>query len=431
MKSETWDATAGHRAEFFGQDVYRFDPTSATSHRWNPLDVIDRTSIDRFDQIARQAYLLMPENPTSSSNAEKFWIPKARLAFQAVALMLAEMEDQPLSLGYIWEIFARGDCQQWLAAQIEARRKAGRPFSRPVAIGISSFLGTDDVTLAANVAATVQTQLSVFFNPVAAAVTSASDFDLRDLRRRPMTIYVTIPPGAIPRYRELLALFFDQLVNLNTDLTSEQDPTVRYPLLVILDEFARLGRVVSLAQAAQFSRGYDLRIAYVMQDPAQLRELYGYNGAKDILSNVGAEVMFGTNDVDVATEFSRRLGNITVDVDSINRQRWLSGLNWSSQTQSTRPEARAILLPQEILQMPEGNMIVLRAGKPGGITQVLRWFEDPELSGLRLPPPYVPPLVIDPGADDEGLVIKGVGEMGKKPGSAPPLFRRASPIAGA
>ena len=37
----------------------------------------------------------------------------------------------------------------------------------------------------------------------------------------------------------------------------------------MLDEFARLGRMDTLAQAAQFVRAYGIRLAFVVQNKAQ------------------------------------------------------------------------------------------------------------------------------------------------------------------
>jgi type IV secretion system protein VirD4 len=72
----------------------------------------------------------------------------------------------------------------------------------------------------------------------------------------------------------LLRLFFDQLINLNTVKTPQRDSNLSVQTLVLLDEFARLGRVDSLSHAAQFVRGYGMRLAFVVQNKAQLRELY-------------------------------------------------------------------------------------------------------------------------------------------------------------
>jgi type IV secretion system protein VirD4 len=113
VKGEVFRHTAGYRAEALGQAVYVFDPAAldGRSHRWNPLQAVDRTSIDRFDQVSRAAHMLFPE-PTngSTSNADAFWTPSARGAFTAVATLLAETPEQPFAMSEVLRLFSRGDC---------------------------------------------------------------------------------------------------------------------------------------------------------------------------------------------------------------------------------------------------------------------------------------------------------------------------------
>ena len=91
---------------------------------------------------------------------------------------------------------------------------------------------------------------------------------------------------------------------------------------------------MALAEAAQYARGYGLRFLYVIQNIAQLRTRYGADGAQDILDNVGAEIVFGTNDLQLTKELSERLGDNTIDVVTKNRPRFWASLNWQKQSEA-------------------------------------------------------------------------------------------------
>lgn len=278
VKGEAFRATAGYRSQVLRQDVYLFDPAAEDerTHRWNPLQPVQRDSLGRFDQISRQAFMLFPKSTTgSSSNADAFWTPSARGAFTAVATLLAETPGQDFSMAGVLRCFARGDSQEMLASLIDQRRKSGGPGYSQIAVDGVSDYANGSADQVGGIRKMTSTRLQSWFNPRIAAATAASDFDLRQFRRRPMTIYVTVQPGNIARMRPLLALFFDALINLNTDATPEQDPTIKHQGLIILDEFARLGRMDSLAEAAQYVRGYGIRLLYVIQNKAQLRAKYG------------------------------------------------------------------------------------------------------------------------------------------------------------
>jgi type IV secretion system protein VirD4 len=421
IKRQCWNATAGHRKERLGQDVFLFDPTArdGRSHRWNSLDMIDRTSPDRFDQIMRQSYGLFPES-FGSSNAERFWEPAGRQAFNAVIALLCETPEEPLTLSNVLRVFMRGDYHTWLVDHIEARREAGNPYSMPVVEAVSDFLSGSE-ELVNSVRKTVSTTLQAFWNPRITAATSGSDFDLRMLRKRPTTIYVAIAPAHIPRMRPLLRLLFDQLINFNTDVTPEEDSSLTVPGLLVLDEFVRLGKATTLAEAAQFVRGYGWRVAYVIQDKDQLNHLYGEAGARDIFSNLGVEIVFGTGDIKLAQEIEKQLGDDTQWVDTTNKPKYMSALQWSKQSQSTHPHRRAVLWAHEILQMPPDLQIVLRPGMKPVQSNRIVWYKDPHFKGLVLPPPPVRPLSIMVPLDDGSIKLQVRRQAKEPPEVFPPL----------
>lgn len=405
IKGQVFKATAGHRARNLGQQIIVFDPTArdGRSHCWNPFDTIDRTAIDRFDQISRQSYMMFPEG-TGNSNSERFWEPAGRAAFIAIVGLLAESPDQPFNLSHVLHLVSRGDYHEVLRKMIKDRRISGPPYSRLVVEGISDFLsGHPDMI--ESVRKTLSVRLASWQNPRTAAATNRSDFDLRDFRRKPMTLYVTVAPGNIPRMRPLLRLLFEQFVNLNTDTTPEEDPSIQVPVLLMLDEFARLGRMETLAESLQFVAGYGIRVCVVVQNKAQIKNLYGANSAIDIFDNVGCEIIFGTGDIELAQELEKRLGDDTVMFDTENKPRWWSWMKLSKQTISRHPHKRPLMLDQEILRMPRDRQIILRPGMMPMFTERVCWYEDPHYLRLVSPPPQIPLLSVDVPLDDGTIVI--------------------------
>jgi hypothetical protein len=144
-----------------------------------------------------------------------------------------------LSLENISRIFNRADGHAWMSERIDDARSRGVFYSANVAEGISDYVG-DDPKLRNDIRKTVSTRLQIWTFPQIAGVTARSDFDLRDLRRKPMTVYVVVSPGMIPTLRPLLRLFFDQAIALNTDTIPGHDPSLKYQCLFMMDEFTRL-----------------------------------------------------------------------------------------------------------------------------------------------------------------------------------------------
>ncbi len=397
VKREDYRKTAGHRARM-GQEVYLFDPVSPTdqTHRWNPFGTVERTSRSRFDQLQRVMHLWFPE----STGKEKYWDDAGRSAAWGVSVILAETPSLPLNPGTLINFFSRGDGGEVLAKMIEQRRKTRQPYSQAAVNAVSDYLNgsADQVN---GIRKTVSSRLAIFLNPQIAAATEVSDFDIREVRRRPMSIFVGVSPGNIRRLRPLLAVLFQQLVELNTDVEPSDDPTLKYTCLIMLNEFVRLGKMPVLAEAAAYVRSFGLRMAYVIQNKAQLRALYGADGAEDILDNVGAEIVFGTNDQKLCNEVSERVGYDTVQATSTSRPRFFSLFRHKEQSQTEHQHKRALLLPQEVAQMPPDEQIIFRAALPPIRTGRVRWFEDWFFAPLAAPTPAAPVLAV-PVPDDDG-----------------------------
>ena len=176
-----------------------------------------------------------------------------------------------------------------------------------------------------------------------------------------------------------------------------------------------------LAEAAQYVRGYGMRLLYVIQNKAQLRAKYGADSAEDIFDNTGAEIVFGTNDLKLTKELSERMGDDTINVTTKNRPRFLSWLNPSKQSEAEHPHRRPLMLAQEVARMDPSEQIVLRGGMLPLKTQRACWFNDPNFTAFVRHAPEIPRLDVAVAADDgktrvlcEGSGAKTAYEREKK-----------------
>jgi type IV secretion system protein VirD4 len=405
IKREIFAATAGHRIKM-GQEVYLLDPAAeeGRTHRWNPLSEVNRTSDDRFDQISRVSFMLFPDQSATggggTTNTDKFWEPAGRSAYNAVTTIIAETPELPLNHATVLRMFSRGDGSEILIRMIAKRRREGGPqYSQAAVDGVSDFLA-GNLDQVEGVRKVVSTKLQPWFNHRIANATLTSDFSLRDLRRRPMTIYVAVNPGNMTRMRPYLSLFFEQLVNLNVEKTPEQDPSLQHQALIVLDEFARLGHMPTLAEAAQYGRGFGLRMIYVVQNRPQVEARYGQAGAMDIFDNTGAEIVFGTNDLKTTEEVSKRIGDNTTSAITKQRPRIFPAFQWNKQSEAEHLHRRPMMLPQEVARMGNDQQIILRAGMQACVTDRQGWFKDPALVALHCPPPVIPRIPLPVATDD-------------------------------
>ena len=392
VKKENWAATAGIRAAA-GQKVFLFDPLAPDGRtaRYNPLGYVRRGTMDAFDDIQRIAQMLFPHE----DGPQAFWTDSARSAFVGATAFIAETPEMPLTIGEVLRLLSRADGSTYLLGQIEARRSARKPYTEATVKALEDYLrGSADTV--AGIRKTMTAKLSLWFNPRIDAATSANDFDLRELRHSLHAIYVGVTPDNIARLRPLLALFFQQLVDLTVRTLPQFDTKAKHQVLVLLDEFPLLGPMPVLADAFAFVAGYGMRLMLVMQSKAQIRDpaLYGPDKATAMLDNCGVEVVFGTKGNELAKELSERLGYDTVDGISRSGPRFWRAFRGTRVNETESDQRRALLLPQEITRLRPQECILLRPGMYPIRARRIRWFRDRFFARLKRKPPVIEPIEV-------------------------------------
>ena len=101
-----------------------------------------------------------------------------------------------------------------------------------------------------------------------------------------------VPPSDIARTKPLMRLVLNQIGRRLTE--SLDTDRLRQKLLLMLDEFAALGRLDFFESQLAFMAGYGIRSFLITQSLNQLERAYGPNHA--ILDNCHIRIAFSTND---------------------------------------------------------------------------------------------------------------------------------------
>lgn len=391
IKRENWTLTAGFRAAN-GQECFLFDPFSEEGRtaRWNPFFYVSEDPVRRVNDLQRIAEMLYPDPP----NVDPFWIASARSLFLGIALYLFETPSLPRTIGEVLRHGMASDDegfgQHWKRV-IEGRNSGKFPLSSQCVRALYDVIDLAPVT-ASSIRKTFTSRLDLWLNPILDAATSANDFDLRELRRKRLSIYVGVNPDDLHRLRPVLALFFQQAIGLQTRTLPEHDPTLKCQVLMLLDEFTALGRIPIIAESVSYLPGYNVRVLLVIQTPAQLREVYGANGAETMLKSLAARIVFTPKDISDAREISDELGNTTIKVKTLSRPVMdLSDSKGRRQRSiSVSEQRRALLLPQEVKALGSEQAIVFYEGLRPIQCRKIRYFEDKRFMCRLLPAPDVP-----------------------------------------
>jgi len=379
IKQECYDYTSKYRKEVLGQDVFLFNPFSPDrTHRYNPLTYIDMESENADLQLTDFANILYPIAGADSTTL--FFNQHAQNLFIGLCLMnrdlkrsnlYAELSEEyniklPFTMKGILELsegFTIKDGENEIKGFEEIYRffEDFEVFSDECKRRIEGYFAITGDTKS-SVLGSFNAPLLMFRSETLNAATEESDFDLRDLRKKRMTIYIGITPDQLANAKLILNLFWSQLILVNTKELPQKNSELKYPCLLLMDEFTAPGAIDILQKAVSFIAGYNLRLLLIFQSISQLetRRPDGYDkeGARTLLTNIACQILYAPREQEDAERFSKLLGNKTVKSASKS-----FGKGGTSRSESE--QARALMLPQELRELPfEKEVVTVDSGKP-------------------------------------------------------------------
>lgn len=410
-KFENWYITSGFRAAA-GHKVFRFSPELLETHRWNPLTQLSRDPLYRLGSIRTLASVLF----VSSNEKNQEWYTKAANVFTAILLYMMETPELPFTLPQAYEIGSMGSAIGVWAEQIMASRSDG-----PSALSSECRRELNGVFEASKnkssgwstTADIVRDVLSMYAEKTVAWAVSGDDIDFSKARQEKTTIYFSMTEESLKKYGPLMNLFFTQAIRENSRVLPEQggncaDGTLlyKYQLLLSMDEFAIMGRMAIMETAPALTRGAGLRYLIIFQGKDQVRAIYGSEAGNAIMKAFHNEIVYAPGDIDLAEEYSKRLGTYTVRVQNQS----FSGreLVNRNKTDSFNEQPRALLMAQEINELPYDKEIIFvqstKTTEPLKILarKIFYYEEDVFKERAGLPPP---PLPIGDASKIDALVV--------------------------
>jgi type IV secretion system protein VirD4 len=366
IKGELYKTTAAFR-EKCNHKCYLWDPgnPTGTKHCFNPLDLISKDKLARINNIQKIANLFFPDR----ERVEPIWSSGPRDLFLGVCLFVLDSPEYKNTLGDIARFLKEPNIDKFLQEELEEN-----PNLDPRCIhSLSSYLSMSENTRS-SIRAIFLTGLELFNNPIIDKATSTTDFNLEDLRKDKISIYVKVSNDNLTRLAPLVNLFFQ----LSMDVLTRKEPAPEkepYGILFLLDEFVALGKMPLFKSTIGLLRSYRIRLLMIIQDIAQLNDLYGQEGAK-IFLNVKVRLAFAQNSLDTANYLSKLMGEKTVRKTSNTAKRSLLTSS-SNKTEIKVP----LMMPQDILKLPEQQLLILIQGLEPLRANKVVWFRDRILKG--------------------------------------------------
>lgn len=374
IKQENWDITSAYRRKY-GQACYLFNPaaTDYRTHRYNPLSYINEDPNFRIDDVQKIGNMLFPDQP----GTDVIWTATPRSLFLGICLYLLETPGKPVTLGQVLrETLANGDGSAYFAKIINDRAAAGNPLSGACVRGLNTYISIAAENTRSGIIGGFRSRLELWMNPLVDAATSANDFDLRDVRKKRMSIYLGVTPDNLERMAPLLNLFFQQLIDLNTRELPNQNKAIKFTCMLLMDEFTAIGKIPILSKGISYIAGYWLRMMPIIQSPAQVVEVYGKDAAQTFTTNHALQIIYPpkASETQTARDISEWLGYQTVKGISVSKSKSIFGKKTPSESASD--QRRALLLPQEITSLGKTRELVVMEDVPPILARKVMYFKD-------------------------------------------------------
>lgn len=211
---------------------------------------------------------------------------------------------------------------------------------------------------------TLANKLSMFADNGICLLTSKNELHFDQFDDRPTAFFIKIPDERATRYSLASVCIsqsykeFVRKARVNEKTNSDQMAHLKRPMFYILDEFANMPKVGQLDKMITVARSRWIYLNMAIQSYAQLDNVYGKETASIVRGQCKATMFYGTPDLETREQFSKELGNYTIEVSSLNSgSKGKDGKESNGPSTSTSYQARPLVYASDLDKIPLGENI--------------------------------------------------------------------------
>ena len=337
-KGELWDYTSGYQRE-----VWRLAPRSPYSTHglnWIPL-----CRDEHLSQLLAAAVMQTDED----TREQQFWkLADQQLCSALFTHVAYSPVPTPATLHSIMQLGPR--------QMVEHLKTSESPRARTCA----QTLWELKPETRAGIVMSVANKLAFLQDPAVRRFTS-SELTAPDFRQlavdpeRSIAVYWQVHEQDVDLLQPLSSLFFTLLLFQ----LCQGEGALPAPVMLLLDEFAQIGRVPKFPNTIAVARGRGVALVLGIQSLGQLEQLYGRAGAEVIRTNCCTKVVLPGLDYDTAEHVSRALGETTVrqEYQSRKPEGWLA----TSYTYGEHHTQRRLLTADEVRRLADDEELLIIA----------------------------------------------------------------------
>lgn len=199
---------------------------------------------------------------------------------------------------------------------------------------------------------------------------SHSDFEFEDIGKKKTAVFIVIQDEK-KTYHSLVTIFLKQCYETLVDYAQKCGGKLPYRTNFILDEFANMPPLKDVDAMVSAARSRRMRFYFVIQNYAQLSEVYGKEKGNTIKGNCTNIIYLISSEIDALEEISKACGEIKVKTEKKDKD--------GKAIEETRP----LITISDLQTLKMGEIILLRLRMPPFRTKLklnyqIDWKDDCE-----------------------------------------------------
>lgn len=169
---------------------------------------------------------------------------------------------------------------------------------------------------------------------------STSDFDMKDIGRKKTAVFLVIQDEK-KTYHSLVTIFIKQCYETLIDIAQESGGKLPYRTNFILDEFANMPPLKDVTTMVTAARSRNIRFNFIIQNFAQLTQVYGKENGDTIKGNCGNIIYLISSEIAALEEISKMCGEV-------------------KSKEKEKTSSMPLVTVSDLQRLPKWTMIILR-----------------------------------------------------------------------
>lgn len=392
FKGENFEKTSGHRAKL--GPVYRYSPVDLLGHSFNPLMEIPggKDTYSYANLIAD--IVLTPQAGKTNSDANSEHFRKAAVAFLTGVILHILGSDYPdKSMPGVKKFLSLvnpnnpEDDSYVLHLMLNSTHCNAEIHERVVSAAGDQLKRVDKER--SGVWSTTVNGLEVFDDSYVRECSRRHDFYLDEFENttKPITLYFIMEYGHVERLSSIIRIFIMLMIRkFSAGKTSHGKRKMKIPVLLLLDEFDKLGKYNELQQSMGILAGYGLHFLLIIQSSSQLVDIYGKNN--QFFAHCKNIISFAPGEIESGKIISEMIGKESIwkSSTSTSGSRYSVGLDHLNI--SGNEQERNLINADEVMKLPPDQFILLTQGRPPYIGKKCVYYEQTPFKERLLKPAF-------------------------------------------